>query len=110
MRNGEITTINGAWSEDDNAWVSETWLLTGDCYLEITMPDKARLVIKKAETLEGPWPKCFISHWAGPEFRIRIYGSTKYRYIRLYLTETPERVQFANTNGYAVFDELTVNL
>lgn len=110
MRNGEITPINGAWSEEANAWVSEDWCLTGDCWLEVSMPDKARIVIKKSETLDGPWPKAFVSPWCGPEMRIRIYGSTKYRYVRIYLTETPDRIQFANTNGYAVEGELNVTL
>ena len=105
MRNGEITTINGAWSSESNAWVSETWCLTGDCWLEITLPDKGRLVVKKAETLQGPWPKAEITSWTGPEFRIRLYGSTKYRYVRIYLTEEPTTIQFANTNGYAVAGE-----
>ena len=105
MRNGEITTINGAWSEEENAWVSDVWCLTGDCWLEVSMPDKARLVVKKAETLDGPWPKAMITKWGGPEFRIRIYGSTKYRYVRIYLTDIPTRIQFANTNGYAVAKE-----
>jgi hypothetical protein len=34
--------------------------------------------------------------------RIRFYGSTKYRFIKLYLTEEPTMIQFANTNGYAI--------
>lgn len=105
MRNGEITAINGAWSDEENAWVSEVWCLTGDCWLEISLPDKGRLVIEKAESVDGPWPKAFKSQWCGPEFRIRLYGSTKYRYVRLYLTKTPTMIQFANTNGYAVEDE-----
>lgn len=102
MRNGEITTINGAWSAEENAWVSETWYLTGDTYLEATLPDKGRMVIEKSETISGPWPKCLKSSWSGPEFRIRIYGSTKYRYIKIFLTDTPTMIQFANTNGHAV--------
>lgn len=102
MRNGEITTINGAWSDTENAWVSDVWCLTGNCYLEVTLPDKGRLVIKKAETLNGPWPKAEITPWSGPEFRVRIYGSTKYRYLKVYLTGTPTRIQFANIEGYAV--------
>lgn len=102
MRNGEVTKINGAWNEQENAWVSEDWCLTGDCWLEVALPDKGRLVIKKSETAEGPYPKAMVTPWAGPEFRIRLYGSTKYRYVRICLTAEPTMIQFANTNGYAV--------
>lgn len=110
MRNGEITTINGSWSSAANAWVSEDLCLTGDCWLEVVLPDKGRLVVKKSETTEGPWPKCLISPWCGPEMRIRFYGSTKYRYVRLYLTANPDRIQFANTKGYATGETMSVHL
>ena len=96
MRHGEITTINGAWSEQDNAWVSETLCLTGDCWLEVTLPDKGRLVIKKSETENGPYPKALITKWDGPQFKIRIYGSTEARYIKIYLTDTPTTIQLAS--------------
>ena len=91
-----ITTINGAWSEQANAWVSETLCLTGDCWLEVTLPQKGRLVIKKSETADGPCPKALISKWTGPEFRIRMYGSTEGRYVRIYLTCNPTTIQYAN--------------
>lgn len=91
-----IETIQGAWSEQDNAWVSETLCLTGDCWLEVTLPHKGRLVIKKSETAEGPWPKALISNWTGPKFKIRVYGSTKSRYIRLYLTVEPTSCEIVN--------------
>jgi hypothetical protein len=102
MRNGEITTINGAWNDKERAWVSDPLFLTGDCYLEVTLPGRGRMVIKKAETADGPWPRAKVTPWTGPEFKIRIYGSTKYRYVRIYLTETPTQIQFSNTQGYAV--------
>lgn len=102
MRNGEITPINGSWSEEEHAWVSELWCLTGDCWLEVKLPDKGRVLVRKAESNDGAFPKAFCSEWAGPEFRLRFYGSTKYRYVRIYLTTTPDMIQFANTNGYAV--------
>ncbi len=95
MRNGEITPINGAWSQPDNAWVSDTMHLTGDSWLEITLPDKGRLVIKKSETADGPWPKAFISKWTGQKFRIRMYGTTEGRYVRIYLTTTPDEIQLS---------------
>ena len=96
MRNGEITTINGAWSAQENAWVSETLCLTGNCWLEVTLPDKGRLVIKKAETENGPYPKALITKWGGPQFRIRMYGSTKSRFVRICLTDTPTTIQIAS--------------
>ena len=91
-----IETINGAWSELDNAWVSDTLCLTGDCWLGVTLPHKGRVVIKKSETADGPWPKAFISKWAGPDFRLRLYGATEERYIKIYFTVTPETIQYAN--------------
>lgn len=102
MRNGEIVPIKGAWSDEANAWVSDVLCLTGDCWLEVTLGDKGRLVIKKAECLDGPWPKALVSNWSGPDFRVRLYGSTKYRYVRVYLTAVPKRIEFASTSGHAV--------
>lgn len=91
----EMLTINGAWSLQDNAWVSETLCIASDCWLEVTLPKKGRLVIKKSETEDGPWPKALITNWKGPEFRVKIYGTTERRYIRIYLTETPTRIEYA---------------
>ena len=96
MRNGEIIPINGAWSDEANAWVSDTLCLTGDCWIEITLPDKGRIVIKKSESENGPYPKALISKWGGPEFRIRIYGTTENRYIKVCLTAEPTIIQIAS--------------
>lgn len=96
MRHGEIKKIVGAWSEQDNAWVSETLCLTGDCWLEVSLPDKGRLVIKKSETKNGPFPKALITKWGGPKFRIRIYGTTEARYIKICLTDTPTIIQISS--------------
>lgn len=91
-----IQDISGAWSEEANAWVSEILELTGDTYLEVSLPTKGRLVIKKSESIDGPYPKALITPWTGPEFRIRLYGTTEQRYIKVAITETPNRIQFAN--------------
>lgn len=96
MRNGEITTINGSWSEAEHAWMSDKIMLRGDCWLEVTLPDKGRMVIKKSETENGEYPKAFWTHWTGPQFRIRIYGSTKYRFIQVCLTDTPTSIGIAS--------------
>ena len=92
----EITTLHGAWSDEANAWVSDTIELTGDSWLEVTLPDKGRLVIKKSESVDGPWPKALITPWTGPDFRIRLYGTTEKRYIQIHLTEEPTKIQLAN--------------
>lgn len=97
----EITTIQGAWSDEANGWVSEILELTGDAWLEVELPAKGRLVIKKAVTsgkADGTpaWPKALITKWAGPKFRIRLYGSTPARCIKIITTETPITIQYAN--------------
>ena len=92
----EVVTINGAWSDEANGWVSETLELNGDAWLEVELPQKGRLVIKKAEQPEGPWPKALITKWTGPKFRIRMYGATEARFVKIILTETPNTIQYAN--------------
>ena len=103
----EITTIQGAWSDDANGWLSEDLEITGDCYLEVELPQKGRLVIKKSENHTGPWPKALVTKWSGPSFRIRILhgrdevsantnGTGHNRYLRIVTTVTPTRIQLAN--------------
>ena len=99
-----MTTITGAWSSDANGWVSEMLTLTGDIWIEVTLPSKGRLVIKKSESADGPWPKAMITPWTGPDFKIRIRhgvdtmtGDTpKSRYIKIITTETPISIKYAN--------------
>lgn len=100
----EIQTIQGAWSDEANGWVSEDLELTGDAWLEVTLPRKGRLVVKKSETPEGPWPKAVITTWSGPVFRLRlIHGmetassdAPHKRYIRIITTSIPTTIQYAN--------------
>ena len=91
-----ITDINGAWSAAANGWASETLCLSGDTWLEVTLPAKGRIVIEKAEQANGPYPKVLVSPWAGPDFRIRFYGTTESRYVRIYLSENPIKIQYVN--------------
>lgn len=91
----EVVTIEGAWISEANAWVSETIQLEGDCYLDVTLPDKGRLVVKKSENADGPWPKALITKWSGPSFKVRLYGTTESRYIKVYLTEAPTTIQIS---------------
>ena len=91
-----IQTIQGAYSDEANGWVSETIALTGDAYLEVDLPAKGRLVIKKAEQPTGPWPKAMMTKWTGPEFRVRIYGSDKGKYLKIITTVKPKRIEYAN--------------
>ncbi len=90
------TTINGAWSAQENAWVSETICLTGNSFLNVKLATKGRMILRKSETSDGPWPKVLSSPWTGPDFNIRIFGSTKGRYLKIYLTSTPTEITIAN--------------
>lgn len=103
----EIRDIQGAWSDEANGWVSEDLELTGDAWLEVELPHKGRLVIKKSETPDGPWPKVVNTKWAGPKFKLRLLngrdklsakknGTGHSRYIRIITTETPKRIGYAN--------------
>lgn len=100
-----MTTVHGAWSDEANGWVSEVLELTGDAWLEVELPQKGRVVIKKAETMDGPWPKALITKWAGPEFRVRLfhgvdrfYGSNGVcgRYVKIVTTDIPKRIEMVN--------------
>lgn len=95
MTQQDTITINGQWSDTDNAWVSEVIELTGSIYLEISLNEKGRCVIKKSNTIEGPWPKALISSWTGPDFKIRVLPSTDRQYIKIYLTSEPNNIHYA---------------
>lgn len=90
---GELKTINGAWSEQDNAWVSDTLAMTTDFWLEVELPSQGRVVIKKSNTPDGPWPKILITPWTGPKFEIDVSINEEIRYYRIYTTEPPTRIQ-----------------
>lgn len=104
----EVIPITGADSATANGWVSDLIALTGDAYLEVTLRSKGRVIIKKGESADGPFPKALITPWAGPEFRIRIHhGKTEpppqnpdgdqghKRYIIIFTSETPDTIQLA---------------
>jgi hypothetical protein len=93
---GQVHTIHGAWSSLANGWASETLCLSGDTWLEVTLPSKGRIVIEKSEGPSGPWPKVFVSPWVGPAMRLRLYGATEERYVRIYLSENPKTIQYVN--------------
>ncbi|MBR1448825.1 MAG: hypothetical protein IJ588_08805 [Prevotella sp.] len=90
-----MVIIDGSYSASENAWVSQTLTLTGDCWLEVELPSKGHVVIKKQES-NGKWPCALISPFSGPKFRIRIYGSTNGSKIRIFLTDTPKNIQYGN--------------
>lgn len=92
----DMKTIRGDWSDDANGWLSETLELTGDAWLEVELPQKGRVVIKKSETEDGPWPKALITEWAGPEFKIRILGGSRGSFVKIITTDIPKRIEYDN--------------
>lgn len=91
----ESRTITGAWNEECNAWVSDELCLSGNAVLDVTLPQKGRLVIKQLED-NGRWPKALVTKWCGPCMRIRIFGATYSRYIKIFLTEEPQKIILTN--------------
>lgn len=101
-----MTTIHGAWSDEANGWVSEVIEMTGDAWLDVELPAKGRVVIKKAEDMSGPWPKALITKWDGPVFKIRVvHGVDRSnrldrfeagRFIKIITTDIPKRIEYAN--------------
>lgn len=103
-----MVTINGAWSDDANGWVSEVLELTGDIWLNVELSQKGRVVIKKAEDICGPWPKALITKWSGPVFKLRIVcggdrlnmsdGSYRSfgRFIQIVTTDIPKSIYYVN--------------
>jgi hypothetical protein len=98
----EVITIQGAWSDEANGWESEVLTIRGDAYLEVTLPGKGHLVIKKAVpsghcgcTESVTWPKALITPWTGPDFKIRLYGSTEHQHIKIITTDTPKSIHYA---------------
>lgn len=87
------TVITGAWDDGANAWVSDPIELRYDSWLEISLPSKGRLVIKQANSADGPWPKALTTGWVGPEIRTHIYGSTDGTLLKFCLTDTPKRIE-----------------
>ena len=91
----EVTTVHGQWSDEANGWVSEVVELTGDAWLEVELPAKGMVVIKKAEDISGPWPKALITKWDGPVFKIRVLhgvDGSHGRFIKVITTDVPKSI------------------
>ena len=84
--------ITGSLDEEAKAWISDVVELHTDCYLEVDLPSKGRLIIKKKET-DGSWPKAMITKWTGPNIRVRVYGSTNGAFLKFCLSDAPTRIQ-----------------
>lgn len=92
----QITNISGSWSDRDNAWVSEALQLSDESFLEVEFEQNGIVVIKLSDTQNGPWPKAYISKWRGPKQQVRLYGTTKDRYIKVFLSRIPKSVQLSS--------------
>lgn len=87
--------ISGQWSDEEKGWVSDILRIEGNCWLHIVLPYRGIVVIKKSESLDGPWPKALVTGWDGEEYGIKIYGSTKGKYIKIVTTEIPKSINIA---------------
>lgn len=90
---GGATRISGG--PDGCGWTSRDIRLSGDIVIRATLPKKGRLVIRAQEKGMKCWPVAYISP-CEKDFEIKLWGVTRCRYIRIFLTEEPKKLEYAN--------------
>lgn len=89
-----MKTVNGEYSEKENAWVSEKLNPTGDIWLECKLPDYGYLIIRQTDPETGKSPKVYQS-WERKEFKLRIFANLGYD-IQIFTSITPKEIKYAN--------------
>ena len=84
------------YSDLTNSFVSPDITLSGECILRLTLPEKGRLAIRKANAPTAPWPIVLMSPHTGPDFYIHIYGETQGKLIRIETTHEPSLAEIDN--------------
>lgn len=89
-----MVTVNGSWSDSENAWVSEVMEPTGDIWVEVELPSKGYVVIRQIDRETKKAPKCYQSQF-GEEFRLRVFYCDANN-IQIFTSLTPKRIEYAN--------------
>ena len=76
------------WNGFSNSFRTEVISLLGDCFLRLSLPERGRVAIRKANSPGGPWPVVLMSP-VNTDFEIRIYGETAGKFIRIETTAMP---------------------
>ncbi len=88
-----VNRISGDWSKC--GWLSREIRLKGDTVVKATLPKKGRMVIYAQEKGKDCWPAAYVSP-CEKSFEIKLWGVTRCRYIRIFLTEEPKKLEYAN--------------
>lgn len=89
-----MITVNGEWSEEENAWVSEKLSPNGDIYLVVELPSYGYVIVRQIDKETGKAPKCYQSH-EGKKFKFRLLYSDK-NDIQIFTSVTPSKIEYAN--------------
>lgn len=89
-----MTTVNGEWSESENAWVSERLEPKGDIYLSVQLPSYGYVIVRQIDKETGKAPKCYQSK-EGKAFKVRISYCEK-NDIQIFTSVTPGKIEYAN--------------
>lgn len=89
-----MTTVSGAWSEEENAWVSERLSPKGDIYLTVQLPSYGYVTARQRDKATGKAPRCYQSK-EGKAFKLRI-GHSEQSDIQIFTSVTPSVIKYAN--------------
>lgn len=89
-----MTTVNGEWSDEENAWVSERLEPKGDIYLSVQLPSYGYVIVRQIDKETGKAPKCYQSK-EGKKFKLRLLYSEK-NDIQIFTSVTPSVIKYAN--------------
>lgn len=89
-----MTTVNGEWSDKENAWVSEVLKPDGDIWLTTELPQSGFVIIRQIDHETGRAPKCYQSH-EGKTFKARI-SYCKENDIQVFTSVEPTAIKYAN--------------
>lgn len=89
-----MTTVNGVWSEKENAWVSEVLKPKGDIWLIVSLPKNGYVIVRQTDHETGKAPKCYQSH-EGKTFKVRITCCDE-NDLQVFTSVTPDKIEYAN--------------
>lgn len=89
-----MTELTFTYDEEELGWQTDLIRLTGTIVIDIELKQLGRVAIKKGNTLDGPFPKIYMSPITGPEHQYTISADTEGKYIRVITSEEPKHIRY----------------